>query len=147
MSSRSVRRITQSALYSSFNPVWSPEGGRIIYFLEKADNHDQIYLSDPYGTTQTNLTNDTTTLNFYPSWISGDEIIFSRSPGKLMQMDLKLNSIAVLGLYGSNWARYNSRINKLACVTRQPDAKLIMLDYKEKTEKNVIAVSALQNLF
>jgi Tol biopolymer transport system component len=147
MASRSIRRIMENDPYSFFNPVWSPGGGRILYFLEKGDNHDQIYLTDPKVNVNTNLTHDTNSLNFYPSWITNDKIIFARSPGKLMLMDMQNNNLSLLGMYGGSWARFNPTIKKLAYVSLPPDSKLMILDWMDKTEKPVIRLSEIQSLF
>ena len=48
-SSKVSKLITASGLDKNFNRVWSAQGDRIAYYLEKGDQYDQIYLTDPLG--------------------------------------------------------------------------------------------------
>lgn len=135
IASRAIRQITQSSRYSSYNPVWSPGGDRIVYYLEKGDSRDQVYLTDPKGSFHNNLTNDTSAHNFYPSWLSNDKIIHSWS----------LRSLAIMNSDGSNrtkidgidtfLARFSPSINKLAYITFPPGSNLMIYDWKNKTRR------------
>jgi len=147
MTSKTVRQITRSDVYSSFNPVWSPKGEKIVYFLEKGDDRDQIYVTDPMGRTHTNLTNDTATLNFYPSWVGDEQIVYTRAPGKLMIMGADGSGCRLLNDFSSIWTRFNPRNNKVAYLSRAPESTLIVRDWVSKTEENILPVSQLAGLF
>src|SRR5204863_1258978 len=73
-------QITNSGPYKSYSPVWSPEGNKIVYYLEKGDQRDQIWLTDANGSFHTNLTNDTSSHNYYPAWIDKNTIAYTRNP-------------------------------------------------------------------
>lgn len=70
-----AHRITNSGKYFSYNPVWSPVGKEIVYYLEKGDNMDQIYLTDANGGFNKNLTSDSSH-NFFPKWLNGETIFY-----------------------------------------------------------------------
>jgi WD40 repeat protein len=48
------------------NPVWAPDGTKIA-FDRVSNNNSEIYIMNPDGTGQTNITNDPSD-DFYPSW-------------------------------------------------------------------------------
>jgi hypothetical protein len=44
VATHATRQITQNGRFASYNPVWSPKGSDIVYYLEKGDRHDQLCL-------------------------------------------------------------------------------------------------------
>ncbi|MEO6036851.1 MAG: hypothetical protein ABIQ93_00470, partial [Saprospiraceae bacterium] len=79
-----LRKISNHAPFSAYNPVWARKGNRIVYYLEKGDQQDQIYLTDSQGSFQKNLSADTLH-NIYPSWTpKGDILYVSKSELRLM---------------------------------------------------------------
>jgi TolB protein len=81
-----VKQLTKREEYKSFNPVCSPISDQVVYYLEKEDRKDQIYLTDLKGSFQTNLSNDLHH-NIYPSWTPGGRIIYVRDKGGIMIMN------------------------------------------------------------
>lgn len=75
---KNKREITHSdnAHIKSFNPAWSLNDDRILYFLEKGDHMDQIYLTDSEGSFHNNLTNNKEH-NIYPSWTRDNVILYT----------------------------------------------------------------------
>ncbi|MGE0772059.1 MAG: TolB family protein [Cyclobacteriaceae bacterium] len=75
-----TRRLTNSP-YNEYNPQWSPDGNNLVYYYDKGDRKDQLYIThvSQSGKPQ-QLTFDTLN-NVFPSWRSANEIMFSRSMG------------------------------------------------------------------
>lgn len=70
------RQLTNFAPQSAYNPIWSPGNDSIVFYLEKGDQRDQVWLTDSKGSFFKNLTADTLH-NIYPAWAPGGDIIFS----------------------------------------------------------------------
>ena len=68
IATKEIKQITQSGKDKSYDPNWCPDSKKIVYYLEKGDGHDQVWLTDITGSFHTNLTNDTTTHNYFASW-------------------------------------------------------------------------------
>src|SRR4030095_1475629 len=77
IATKQIKQITQSGKNKSYDPNWCPDSKRIVYYLEKGDGHDQIWLTDINGSFHTNLTNDTTTHNYFASWFDGQTIFYT----------------------------------------------------------------------
>lgn len=70
-------RLTNSNGAAAFSPQWSPDGTKIVYYVEKGDSRDQIYVMDANGSNQKNITNDTLH-NYYPGWVSGSRLLYTQ---------------------------------------------------------------------
>ncbi|HRH45251.1 MAG TPA: DPP IV N-terminal domain-containing protein [Pyrinomonadaceae bacterium] len=72
-----ITRLTTDSELAYYDPHWSPDGKKIVYYAEKGDNKDQIWTMNVDGTNQTLLTNNIGH-NYYPSWLpNGKKIVFT----------------------------------------------------------------------
>jgi Tol biopolymer transport system component len=141
---KTVTQITKNGSYRSYSPAWNPKNDKIVYFLEKGDQHDQIYLTDAQGSKYTNLTNDTTTHNYSPTWLNENTIIFTQSPDYVMTMNIDgTNRLRVDGVRSTQF-KFNSRSMKAAYLDNE--GKLILFKWANKTTKVLIDEAYLSNL-
>lgn len=143
---KEIKQVTESGKYKSYSPVWAPEGDKIVYYFEKEDNHDQIWLTDSKGSFHTNLTNDTTTHNFYPSWIDKNTIVYTLAPNNVMTMKTDGSSRQKIEGINSFLVKYNPATKQAAYVTQQPDSKLVLYDWERKTTSVLLNQAALKGL-
>lgn len=144
---KKVKQITESGNYKSYNPEWAPEGDKIVYYLEKGDGHDQVWLTDARGSFHTNLTNDTTTHNYFPSWLDKNTIIYTMNPETIMTMKIDgSNKQKVEGINTSN-VKYNSATKKAIFVTPEPESNLVLFDWEKKANQILLKPSDLEKLF
>jgi Tol biopolymer transport system component len=146
LQTKSVNQITESGKYKSYNPVWSPDGKKIVYYFEKGDNRDQIYLTDARGSFHTNLTRDTTTHNFYPSWVNNKTIIYTQGPDQIMMMRVDGEGRKPVREIRSFLVKYNPATKRAAYVTRQPKSELMLFDWKTRTSTVLLSEEALKAL-
>jgi Tol biopolymer transport system component len=147
IASKNIQQITQSSPHKSYNPVWAPEGNQIVYYFEKGDNRDQIWLTDANGSFHTNLTNDTSTHNYFPSWIDKETIVYTQNPNTIMTMKTDgSNRKKVEGL-NSFLVKYDPVSKQAAYVTQQPDSKLMLFDWNKKTTQVLLTPDQLSGLF
>ena len=146
MTTKEVTTIAPANGYRNYNPVWSSDGKRIVYYLEKGDNHDQIYLTDQKGSFHKNITNDTATHNYYPSWY-GNKILYTWSPNRLTTITTDGTNREVIDGIQTFFARFNSKENQIVYIyhTRQEDA-LMVYDVKSKTSTVLLDGKALMGL-
>jgi Tol biopolymer transport system component len=148
LSAGETKQITESSGFKNYNPEWAPSGNKITYYLEKGDNRDQIYLTDENGSFHDNLTADTSTHNFYPSWI-GKQILFTRSPGKIFTMDENGGQKSILEGLPAFWAKYNKTTDKIAFLSqgsRTNPSQLMIFDMKTKQSYAPISKETLEKL-
>jgi dipeptidyl aminopeptidase/acylaminoacyl peptidase len=146
ISTKEITQVTESGKYKSYNPVWAPVGNQIVYYFEKGDSRDQVWLTDSKGSFHTNLTNDTSTHNFYPSWIDKNTIVYTLAPDNVMTMRTDgTDKKKVEGIH-SFLVRYNPATGQAAYVTQQPDSKLILYDWKKKTSVVLLQPADLKGL-
>ena len=139
-------QITDSGDYSSYNPVWSPDDQRLVYYFEKGDNMDQIYLTDIKGTYHKNLSADSTH-NFYPSWVDNNTILYTHQSRQLALMDDQGNNRRILEGVDSYFGRYNPANGKIAFLEIQTDNAIVLYDLKTKERKPIIKHAELKGLF
>lgn len=143
---REIKQITQSSSYKSYSPEWAPEGDKIVYYLEKGDSRDQIWLTDANGSFHTNLTNDTTTLNYYPSWIDKSTIVYTLDPGSIMTIKTDgSHKQKIEGLH-SFLVKYNPATKKAVYITEQPNSQLVLYDWEKKTSSTLLDQKDLKSL-
>ena len=143
---KEIKQITESGRYKSYSPVWAPEGNQIVYYFEKGDNRDQVWLTDSKGSFHINLTNDTTTHNFYPSWIDKNTIVYTLSPNNVMTMKTDGSNKQKIDGISSFLVKYNPATKKAAYVTQSPDSKLMLYDWENKTTTVLLEQAALKGL-
>jgi len=146
MNAKESKQITNSGRYKSYNPVWSPDGNKIVYYFEKGDNHDQVYLTDVSGSFHTNLTNDTSTHNFYPSWIDTGTIVYTNAPDNIMTMNIDGSNKQKVAGVQSFFVKYDPHTKQAAYITRQPGSKLMLYDWNKKTIRVLIEEAMLADL-
>jgi Tol biopolymer transport system component len=49
IATKQIKQITQSGKDKSYDPNWCPDSKKIVYYLEKGDGHDQIWVTDING--------------------------------------------------------------------------------------------------
>jgi Tol biopolymer transport system component len=133
LATKQVKQVTNSGKDKSYTPVWSPDSKKIVYYLEKGDSHDQIWLTDLNGSFHTNLTNDTTAHYYFPSWIDEKTIIFTQSPETIVTMNINgTNRKKVKGIksYQVKYSRVNGLLAYLAMETQD---KVMIYDWKKET--------------
>jgi Tol biopolymer transport system component len=147
LASGGVKQVTHSGKDKSYNPVWCPDSKKIVYYLEKGDNHDQVWLTDADGSFHTNLTNDTSTHNFFPSWINEKTIIYTQSPETIMTMDADgTNKQKVEGIK-SYLVKFSPPAGLLAYLAPAPESKVLVYDWKKKTSSILIDESVLNTIW
>ena len=142
-----VKVIAEGGPFMTQAPAWAPKGDKIAYYLEKGDNHDQIYLTNELGEFHTNLTADTSTHNYYPSWF-GDKILFTQAPGMPTVMDAKGAKSKINGLQAF-WSIYNESADKIAFLTpgsRANPSELKLFNLKTKEIVQVLSKEKLNGL-
>lgn len=139
-------QITDSGEYSSYNPVWSPDDQRLVYYFEKGDNMDQIYLTDLKGTFHRNLSSDTTH-NFYPSWIDDHTILHTHQSRQLALMDDEGKHRRVLQGIDSYFGRYNAANGKIAYLEIQTENAVVFYDLKTGEKTPIISQKSLEGMF
>ncbi|HSU28490.1 MAG TPA: hypothetical protein VLJ68_08925 [Chitinophagaceae bacterium] len=147
LATEKVKQVTQSAPHKSYTPVWSPDSRKIVYYLEKGDGRDQIWLTDADGSFHKNLTNDTTTLNYYPSWIDDQTIIYTQDPESIMTMNIDGSNRRKLEGIKSSQVKFNPATKKLAYLAPDPEKKIIIFDWQTKKSSVVLDESVFDNLF
>lgn len=133
LATKTSTQITQSSPHKSYNPEWAPSGDRIVYYFEKGDNRDQVWLTDAKGSFHRNLTNDTSTHNYYPSWIDPNTIVYTQSPNSIMTMNVDGSNRKKVEGVQSFSLKYNPATKKAVYITQQPDSKLVLFDWEKKT--------------
>ncbi len=137
LASGEIRQIAPAGGYKNYNPVWSPDGKWIVYYLEKGDNRDQVYLTDSKGSFQKNITNDTSTHNFYPSWYGKDKILYTWSPNRLAIINMDGTNRQVIEGIKTFFARYNPSKNRIAYV-QVPENILMVYDVTTKKTEQLL---------
>lgn len=143
---KEIKQITESSKYKSYSPVWAPVGDQIVYYFEKGDSRDQIWLTDSKGSFHTNLTNDTSTHNFYPSWIDKNTIVYTLSPNTIMTMRTDGSNKQKVEGINSFLVKYNPATKQAAYITQQPDSKLVLFDWEKKTSVILLEQVAIKTL-
>ena len=147
VATRQVKQITQSGKDKSYDPAWGPDSKRIVYYLEKGDSHDQIWLTDLNGSFHTNLTNDTTTHNYFPSWFDEQTIIYTQSPETLMMMNTDGSNRRKVEGINATPVKYNSRAGQLVFITTEEENKVFLFVWKKKIETIILDGTKLIDKF
>lgn len=139
-------QITNSGNYASYNPVWSPDNQLITYYFETGDQKDQIYLTDSKGSFHRNVSQDTLH-SFYPSWIDHQTLVFTQASTRIAIMDKDGKNRQQIEGIQSYFARYNSKLNKVAFISIQPENNLMVYDLKEQKSEILLTPQDINGLF
>jgi len=131
---KQVKQISHSGKHKSYNPIWGPDGKHIVYYLEKGDRHDQIYLTDTNGSFHRNITKDTTTLNYYPSWVNSNTILYTLHPNQIATISTDGSKKQVLPELTTDRATYNSASRRIAYIDNSKGNKVVIYDPEKKTK-------------
>lgn len=129
---KQMKQITHSGKDKSYDPNWSPDSRRIVYYVEKGDNHDQIWLTDLDGSFHTNLTNDTATHNYFPSWFDDNTILYTQEPGTIMVMNADGRYKKRIEGINNDQAKYNAKAEKFIYVNTEAENTVILFDARTK---------------
>lgn len=140
LSGNAIRQITSNPGIKSFNPVWAPGMDLIVYYAETGNNSDQIFLTDPEGALQVNLTHDEHH-NVYPSWTPDGRIIYIREEDKFMIMNRDGSGKREFTDKTGIQVRMSPDGNYLLIAKR--DGKLYLLDLSGESEKILFSGSDL----
>ena len=138
IATKQVKQITQSGRAKSYDPNWCPDSKKIVYYLEKGDGHDQIWLTDVDGSFHTNLTNDTTTHNYFASWYDKQTILYTQSPENIMIMNINDRKKRKVEGLNAEQVKYNAASGKLVYVTAETDNNVVVYDWEKKTQTIVL---------
>ena len=147
LATKIVRQVTQSHPYKSYSPSWCPDSDKIAYYVEKGDGHDQIWLTDDVGSFHTNLTRDTTTHNYFPSWIDERTIFYTQSPDTIITMRIDSGKKQKLEGINHYQVKYSSVAGMFAYVLEDPENKVVIYDWKNKTTEVLVNDIRIKQLF
>jgi Tol biopolymer transport system component len=138
IATKQVMQITQSGKNKSYDPNWCPDSKKIVYYLEKGDGHDQIWLTDINGTFHTNLTNDTTTHNYFPSWFDEQTVLYTQSPENIMMMNVNDKKKKSIEGINAGQVKYNITSGNFVYVTTETDNYVVLYDWKNKKQTTIL---------
>ena len=132
LETKKVKQVTQSHPYKSYSPAWSTDGKTIAYYFEKGDGRDQIWLTDDEGSFHTNLTRDTTSHYYLPSWIDERTIFFTQSLETIMTMRIDSGKKQKLEELNNYHPTFSPAAGSFAYVVEGPENKIVVFDWKNK---------------
>jgi len=138
IATKQIKQITQSGGDKSYDPNWCPDSKKVVYYFEKGDGHDQIWITDINGSFQTNLTNDTTTHNYFPSWFDEQTIIYTQSPETIMMMTTNDGKRKKVEGINSDNVKYNSAAGKFVYITTEANNNVVLYDWKKRTQTIIL---------
>ena len=132
IATKQVKQITNSGKDKCYDPNWCPDSKKIVYYLEKGDGHDQIWLTDINGSFHTNLINDTTTHNYFPSCFDEQTILYTQSPETIMLMNVNDKKKTKVEGINAEQVKYNAAVGKFVYVTTESDNNVVLFDWKKR---------------
>ena len=138
ITTKQVRQITQSGKDKSYDPNWCSDSKKIVYYLEKGDGHDQIWLTDLNGRFHTNLTNDTTTHNYFASWFDEQTVVYTQHPETIIMMNINDKSRKKVEGINSEHVKYNAVAGKLVYINNEMDNNVVLYDWNKKTKSAIL---------
>jgi hypothetical protein len=126
------KNISGDNSFNHYNPVWSLDDYRIVYYVERGDSHDQIWLTDAEGSFHTNLTNDTSTHNYFPVWIDKTTIGYTQHSEKIVTIGVDgKNQTLITGLT-TDRLRFEPKTRKALYVVEVPENKVMIYDWESR---------------
>lgn len=110
-------QVTHGAPHRSYNPEWSPDGARLVYYLEKGDGRDQIWVTDLAGKSPRNITSDTLH-SYYPSWTPAGNLLFTSTDEHIFTMKPDRTGRKPTGIK-SFFARVSPQKKRIAYIRRE----------------------------
>jgi len=147
ISTKQIKQITQNSKDKSYDPNWCPDSKKIVYYLEKGDGHDQIWLTDISGSFHTNLTNDTTTHNYFPSWLDEQTILYTQSPETIMLMNVIDRKKSRIEEINAEQVKYNIASGNFVYVTTETDNYVVLYDWKNKKQTTILDGTKMIDIF
>ena len=147
IATKKVKQVTNSGKHKAYDPGWSPDSKRIVYYLEKEDGHDQIWLTDINGSFHTNLTNDTSTHNYFASWFDEQTVLYTQSPGTIILMNVKDRKKRKVEGINAEQVKYNSVAGKFVYVNSETDNNVVLYDWKKKTSTIILDGKKMSHKF
>ena len=138
IATKQIKQISQSGKDKSYDPNWCPDSKKIVYYFEKGDGRDQIWLTDINGSFHSNLTNDTTTHNYFPSWFDEQTILYTQAPETIMLMNSDGSNKRKIGGISSYHVKYNTAAGKFVYVRTETDNNVVLYDWKKKTQTIIL---------
>ena len=138
IATKQIKQITQSGKDKSYDPNWCPDSRKIVYYLEKGDGHDQIWLTDVNGSFHTDLTNDTTTHNYFPSWFDEQTILYTQNPENIMMINVNDKKKKRIEGINAEQVKYNIASRNFVYVTTETDNYVVLYDWKNKKQTTII---------
>ena len=136
---KQVKQITQNGKEDkSYDPNWCSDSKKIVYYLEKGDGHDQIWLTDLSGSFHTNLTNDTTTHNYFASWFDEQTVLYTQNPETIILMNINDKSRRKVEGINSEHVKYNAVAGNFVYINNETDNNVILYDWKKKTKSAIL---------
>lgn len=145
------RQITHSEdpEIKSFNPQWSPASNQILYFLEKGDQMDQIYLTDSDGSFFRNLTKNKNH-NIYPTWTQESNILFTvgSEDDQIYKMNSDGSSAKPVKELKGTFAKQSPTGDILAYIGEEDEDNngIYLYDFKNETKKKVVDKSVVMRI-
>ncbi len=140
------KQLTQSNGASSWGPAWAPVGNEIAYYLEKGDSRDQIWLTDSGGSFFTNLTNDTSTHNYYPFWVDNNTIAYTQSPDATMTIEANGKNRKKISGLGGDQIRYNYKTGRAVYVQEDPANRVLIYNWKDGSSDLLFDLEGFLNM-
>jgi TolB protein len=142
LDSKVINQLTHSGGANAYNPVFSPGGKYITYYLAKGDGRDQVHMINADGSQDRNLTRDTFN-NIFPGWLDKNNIIYGQgSSGQITKLyKLKINGRGKKQIQNINsfYGRVSNNDRRIAYIDNENGR--IIIDKKGKAQ--IVQVSNL----
>ncbi|MCO6476841.1 MAG: PD40 domain-containing protein [Phaeodactylibacter sp.] len=121
---KNVRRLTYNGKYNCLNPVFSPDGSRVAFYMEKGDKKDQVYVLELLTGFANNITRDLSH-NFHPDWFDNRFLIYTRTKEELCLKPVEGGAAIPIEGPQSYFARYNPKHRLLAYIDKETQSVVV----------------------
>ncbi|MCB0563789.1 MAG: PD40 domain-containing protein [Phaeodactylibacter sp.] len=115
---KNERNLTRNGKFEYHNPEFSQDGNHIVYYMEKGDKKDQVYVMELRSGFAQNVTRDLNH-NFYPGWFDDQTLIFTRGKDELVLKRLDGGEAIPIEGIQSYFAKYNAAQKELAYINKE----------------------------